>query len=200
MICGVFGLPRCGKTTYLQHLAYRERMRILTGKSNFDRIISTSPLWGAELVRREDILDYRWCNTLILIDEVSLFFGSREFKQFGIAATEVFAMHGHRGNTIYWCSQKVDDVDLKIWSLTEKLVYSRKGMLFRWVTCFYPCRHIVTFDDKTKRPIQGFNPPSVITKLFHLRLDRRPYYRLFDTHAELEQFNKSSLSVGNWLS
>ena len=187
MIQGAFGLPRCGKTTWLASIAFRERLKIYQGVSNYTNIVSTTPLFGADLVTREQLLDYNYYNTLILIDEVSLFFGNRDWKKFGERATHMFAMHGHFGNSIVWCTQKVDDVDVKIFALTEKLYYVKKCR-FGSKTKLYLCPHAIAFNEQTARPVQGFFRPRFFSRLFAIRLHRRDWYDCFDTHAQLDQF------------
>ena len=199
MIQGAFGLPRCGKTTWLASIAFRERMKIYQGISNFREIVSTTPLFGADLVTREQLLDYNYYNTLILIDEVSLFFGNRDWKKFGERATHMFAMHGHFGNSIVWCTQKVDDVDVKIFALTERLYYVKKCKLFRHNTKLYLCPHAIAFNEQTARPVQGFFRPRLMSRLFAIRVHRKDWYACFDTHARLEQFTSGYENYSNGL-
>lgn len=185
MVIGAFGLPRCGKTTWLAKVAFEERQRIYKGTSKYQNIVSTTQLMGCDLVSRETLVNKNFYNTLILIDEVSLFFGNRDWKQFGERATHMFNMHGHYGNQIIWASQKVDDIDVKVFAVTERLYYVRKSRLTK-TTKLYLCPHVVVFDEKTARPIQGFGKPKLLSRLFAVRVDRPAYYDLFDTHAFMD--------------
>ena len=79
MIVGLFGVPRCGKTTTLVQLGIKELKRKL--KKRYDHIYSINvSIKGIQRITKQDFESYIFPNSLILWDEITLDYDNRDFK------------------------------------------------------------------------------------------------------------------------
>lgn len=138
MICGVFGLPRAGKTIFLTHIANRA----LRGKSlsigmfmyktyigeftPYKRVFTNFPLRGCIQLNFEDLGKYDFSESLILIDEIMLLCDSRDWKEFPKPLRNFLALAGHERIDLLYCSQGYRDTDLRFRNLTDKIFYIEK--------------------------------------------------------------------------
>ena len=116
MIYGIFGLPRCGKTTYLSALAKRFIKKGVPVYSNFE-------CKGCMKVKFDDLGKYDFQDCVILLDEISMECDSRNWKSFQEHSKYFFTHHGHYNVDIYYCSQWLSDADIKIRRLTQDMYY-----------------------------------------------------------------------------
>lgn len=148
MIVGVFGLPRSGKSTLLAYCAERAlrhkalacgrgAWRVSLGDfSPYDKVYSTFPILSKSgKVCKLDCFQLGKIeikNSLLLIDEISLVFDSRDYKAFPKHCKEFFALHGHWSNDIIYASQGFEDCDKRIRNMTDTLLYvDRAGRFSR---------------------------------------------------------------------
>ena len=114
MITGIFGLPGSGKSTFLAQLAKRYQ------KMGYRVFINEDfPVDGCYLYSWSDVGKFDMSNSVVLIDEVSLYADNRDFKQFHKALKQFFILHRHYHIDIVWCTQQFDGVDRKIRELTS---------------------------------------------------------------------------------
>lgn len=186
MICGVFGLPGAGKSTFLTCLALRAlqgkplsvghfRYKKMIGEPIlYQRVFSNVPIEGTYKLDFDSLGVYDFSYSLILIDEISLFCDSRNWKEFRSDLRDFMALHRHYHCTIVYFSQNYKDTDIKIRNLTERLF------------CLDRCGEF-----SRVRPIdQGFKIDEQITTGYYLSpplsgtyIYRRKYYRYFDSFA-----------------
>lgn len=110
----IFGKKGAGKTTLLTKLSlhYSKRGR---------KVYCTEPVYGAYLISPEDVATVLFPpGSVILIDEVSLVWSNRGFKDFSKDVERFFRKQRHRGNTVYLFSQTFD-VDKKIRDLVDAM-------------------------------------------------------------------------------
>ena len=120
MIFEIFGLPGTGKTTTLTAIA----QNILNGKSFLDigkhkRVFTSFYCKGCYKLDPNDVSKYDMTDSLILIDEISLYFDNRDFKNFGSDFLYFFKLHRHYNIDLVWCSQGHSDADKKIRDITD---------------------------------------------------------------------------------
>lgn len=186
MICGVFGLPRAGKSTFLTYLA----RRALQGKSlsvghfsfkksigefgPYKRVFCNFPLEGCYKLNFDDLGVYDFSESLILIDEIMLVCDSRDYKNFRSDLRDFLALHGHYKCDIVYCSQGYMDTDKRIRNLTERMFYLEKFGQFSRVR---PIDKGFKIDEQIN---EGYYlaPPLSATYLY-----RKRYYKFFDSFA-----------------
>lgn len=189
MISLIFGVPRCGKTTLLAYCAERALARkgIACGRgawkvslgdfAPYDHVYSTFPIHSERgSVRKLDcsVLGKKQItNSLLLIDEVSLIFDSRDYKTFPKDAKQFFALHGHGQNDILICSQGWEDCDKRIRNMAENLLYVERVGRFSRIR---PIRKAWSIDGNIT---EGFTlcPPLSSKYIYRPR-----YYKMFDSY------------------
>ena len=139
MICGVFGLPRAGKTTFLTWCA----LRALRGKpivighlawskpagqfAPYKRVFTNFAVDGCKMLDFDKLGEEDFTNSLILIDEIMLLCDSRDWKNFPIRLRNFLALHGHGKTDIIYCSQGYKDTDIRFRNLTENIFYIQRS-------------------------------------------------------------------------
>lgn len=184
MICGVFGLPRAGKTTFLTYIA----LEALKGKSlhvghlrwrkaigefaPYERVFCNFPLQGCFKLDFSALGVYDFSNSLILIDEIMLVCDSRDWQNFRADLRDFLALHGHYKCDLVYCSQGYMDTDKRIRNLTERMFYIEK---FGGYTRIRPIDKGFTIDDQIK---EGYTLGAPLAATY---LKRKKYYKYFDS-------------------
>lgn len=125
MVTGYFGLPGSGKTTFLTMIAQKELSLIKKGKSKYDRVYTNFYCEGCYRLTWNDLGVKLIENSLILIDEITLFADSRDFKTFPFPIKQFFILHRHYRCDIIYFTQHYNNVDKKIRDLTYDLYFVR---------------------------------------------------------------------------
>lgn len=120
MITGYFGLPGCGKSTLATMFAKHYQSK---GYRVF--CLKEFPIDGCYLFNWSDIGVYDMSNSVIIIDEISLYADNRDFAKFLKDVKRYFILHRHYHCDIIWFTQQYDGVDRKIRELTTCLYYVR---------------------------------------------------------------------------
>lgn len=188
-----FGLPGCGKTTILTMMAYKalkdRRPRYkhvysnvyLGRKPPFDRII---------YIDKDDIGIYDISDGLLLLDECTLLFDSRDYKNFSKPMLSYFLLHRHYNVDIILFTQQWDGVDRKIRVITDRVYYVYKTILTgKWISKYYRIPYGIIIPDANKKNsgeklgdiVQGYCKPSFFQRIFCSRVYRPKYYRFFDS-------------------
>lgn len=187
-----FGLPGCGKTTMLAKLAIKgvNCGRYLNVYSNVQLNIP-----GVTLIDNSCIGQYELRDCLLLIDEATLFADSRDYKNFSKGRLSYFLEHRHRNADIILFTQQWDGVDRKIRTITDRVYYIKKGLLFgRWFSSCYRIPYDIIIPDPKKNNggeklgeiVQGYCKPPFLVRLFALRVFRPQYYKYFDSWELIE--------------
>ena len=179
-----FGLPGCGKTTFLAYLALKavRSKRYLHVYSN---VVLNIP--GVCIIDNDCIGKFELRDCLLLIDEATLFADSRDFKNFSKSRLEYFLEHRHRNADIILFTQQWDGVDRKIRVITDRVYYVYKGLLTgKWISSCYKIPYGILFPDKRNGEklgeiVQGYSKPPFFIRLFATRIFRPRYYKYFDS-------------------
>lgn len=182
-----FGLPGCGKTTMLAKLAY-DAVRRGKYENVYTNVALNIP--GVTYIDNDCIGSYELSDCLLLIDEATLFADSRDYKKFSKGRLEYFLKHRHRNADIALFTQQWDGVDRKIRTITDRVYYINKGLLFgKWISRCYRIPYDIIIPDPKKSAggeklgeiIQGYCKPPWIIRIFCLRIYRPRYYPFFDS-------------------
>lgn len=181
-----FGLPGCGKTTLLSSLAVKG----LRKRSPYKHVYCNVRLNidGIIYVDNSDFGKYNISDGLVLIDEATLQFDSRDYKNFSKNMLSFFLLHRHYNLDIVLFTQQWDGVDRKIRVITDRVYYVYKGFLTGyWFTRWYRVPYGIIIPDpkdsgeKLGEIIQGYCKPGLFGRIFGGRLFRPRYYKYFDS-------------------
>ena len=191
MITGYFGLPGSGKSSFLAKIAkyYQKRgVRVFVNRE--------FPIDGCYLYDWSDIGKVDMSDSVLLIDEISLFADNRDFKKFSQELKQFFILHRHYNIDVIWCTQQYDGVDRKIRELTRELYYVRTGGFYSYAVSCARYMYVPTIRDVKKNPACDVSPKwtrsGFLTLLFSpfnktLKLCFRfLYYKYFDSYTAPE--------------
>ena len=181
-----FGLPGSGKTTLACYLA-KKALRSHRYQHVFTNVPNTIP--GVTVIENNVVGRFDLSNSLIIIDEATLFADSRDHKNFPRYLVEYFLMHRHYNNDIILLTQQWDGVDKKIRVITDRVFYVYKGkILGQWFTRFYRIPYGIIIPDAKKSDgqklgeiVQGYCKPSLLVRLCSPWVFRPLYYKYFDS-------------------
>ena len=194
MVSIYFGVPGSGKTSTAVKLMYKEAQRLFFGKSKYKHIfcnfMQNIPL--VTTIPFDFLGKYDLSDSLIVIDEASIFVDNRDFKSFSSDLRDFILLHRHYNCDILFFSQQWDGVDKKIRAVTERVFYLKKS-LFPNVTIIYPLMYGVYIpstsadkDGEYGEISQGYKLPPLLNRIFANRFNRKPYYRFFDSFSVKE--------------
>lgn len=145
-----FGLPRSGKTTFATALAVEEAKRIRKGKSKYKAVYTNYPVTFDGVYQidpTKDLGTYEICDSLILIDEATLYVDSRDHKNFDKRLRAYFFLHGHWRCDIIMFVQQWDSIDKGIRVCTDRVFYVHKGFVRRWISYAMPIPYGIIIPD-----------------------------------------------------
>lgn len=186
MITTFWGLPRAGKTTALAWVAdcaLRKRparigrrpfWSVTLGEfgPEYKRVYSNFPLAGCYQLNPQDLGRYDFTGCLILCDESSLVFYSRDYRSNDRTALDWLCLHGHYKTDLCFASQGLQDCDKRIRNLTAQYVHIKK---FGGSSILTPVSRDELPDDITKEEFVKGSPFEC------RRLRRKKYYDMFDS-------------------
>lgn len=189
MIKAYFGVPGCGKTTTLVK-EYKKN------KKKYNHIYTINvEIKGCKRITKEDLERYKFTNSLILWDEITMDADNREYKTFSKPLRDFFLLHRHLGCDIIYATQNFENVDKKVRDLTSELWYMSKSvipLLSEFTTTKRIYRNI-NINENTSELTLGYRFCNFIESLFVSNFQiifRRKYYKYFDSWDELNLTNR----------
>ncbi len=192
MVSLYFGLPGSGKSSLLTFMAIREQNKILIGKSRYSRVVSNVEIDYPGIIFMEfaDMLKYDLgASTLILIDEGTLEFDSRDYKAFDILKKDMFLQHRRYQYDIIIFTQQWDGVDKKIRVITDRVYYVHTGGLLKQLSYTNRIPYGILIpkardtDSKSYGEIvQGYHRGSFFSRLFCFRFYRPLVYGYYNSY------------------
>lgn len=184
MIKCYFGVPGVGKSTIL----VREYKKL---RKKYDHVYTLNlQIKGVEMITKEDLEKYKFKNTLILWDEITMDADNREFKTFSKDLRDFFLLHRHFGCDVVYATQNFENVDKKVKDLTCELWYMSKSVV-PLLGVFTTAKRIyrkININEHTSELTLGYRFCNFLESIFvsNFKLIFRPlYYKYFDTHDEL---------------
>lgn len=185
MVSMYFGIPGCGKST----LATKIIKKNLSAQK-YKHIYVNFPVTGMKtdkikLISNDDFGKYDLSDSLIVIDEATIFADSRAYKTFNKEKVEFLLLHRHYHCDILLFSQGYNAVDKKLRDLTVKLYYIQKCRFFRSWSKYYPIKYGIMFPEGENlgEIAEGYQKPPFLVRLFTTRHIYRPlYYKYFDSY------------------
>ena len=189
MVSGYFGLPGCGKTTLLTKHAYDAAF---ARKPRYEHIYGNVNLVGIPnyiKIDAQDVGQYMLENALILIDEATINYDSREYKNFAKSLSDWFMTHRHYKCDLHVYMQSFNGCDKRIRDVMDKLYYLYKSPLTGWYkTKIWRIPYDIIIPDKKDTGsahlgeiVEGYCKPPFLVRLFTPNLRRRKYYPYFDS-------------------
>lgn len=118
-----FGLPGSGKSTYASLIVSQCLKAGIPVYCNF-------PVKGTyQFDPVTDLGKYMFENCVLIIDEAGLVFNNRDFKKFSKENLEFFKLHRHYNTEIHIFSQGINDCDIKIRQLAQKIFYIERCLM-----------------------------------------------------------------------
>lgn len=194
MVSIYFGVPGCGKTTTAVMLMREEAIKMFYGKSKYKHIYCNFPqcIPLVQTIPFDYLGKYDLSDSLIIIDEASIFVDSRDYKMFSNQLRDFILLHRHYNCSIYLFSQGWDRIDKTFRVITEKVYYLKKGFLPH-TTIIYPLMYGVYIpsssadkDGEYGEISQGYKLPPLLNRIFATRFNRKPYYKYFDSYSVKE--------------
>ena len=184
MIKAYFGVPGCGKSTTLVK-EYKKNKR----KYDFIYTINLK-IKGVPMITKEDLEKFKFKNTLILWDEITMDADNREFKSFSKDLRDFFILHRHLGCDIIYATQNFENVDKKVRDLTCELWYMQKSVvpLLGQFTTTKRIYRTININEHTSELTLGYRFCNFVESIFvsNFKIIFRPrFYKYFDTHDEL---------------
>lgn len=203
MVTGFFGVPGCGKSTFLAKFAIQELRRIQKGKSRYRHVLTNFPVHGCEKVSIEDLgrFDLEYC--LILFDEITLDADSRDFKVFSKSLKDFFTLHRHTHNDIIYFCQDYSRVDKTIRNVTFDLWYLRRSVI-PFLDQFSYAKRIyrnININDYNSELTLGYRFAKLTEIIFSSskKICFRPfYYKYFDSFDKLQLEGLPSFDYQKW--
>ena len=184
MIKAYFGVPGCGKSTTLVKEYRKNRKR-------YKHIYTINiEIKGLERIEKEDLENYKFENTLILWDEITMDADNREFKTFSKPLRDFFLLHRHLGCDIIYATQNFENVDKKVRDLTSELWYMQKSVvpILKAFTTTKRIYRNININENTSELTLGYRFCNLVESFFVSNFKiiwRRPLYKYFDSWDEL---------------
>ena len=196
MIKAYFGVPGCGKSTTLVK-EYRKNRR------KYKHIYTINiDIKGIKRITKEDLEKYKFSDSLILWDEITMDADNRDFKSFSKPLRDFFLLHRHMGTDIIYATQNFENVDKKIRDLTSELWYMSKSVIpfLRGFTTTKRIYRNVNINENTSELTLGYRFCNFIESLFVSNFKiilRRKYYKYFDSWDELNLKERTEYEENN---
>lgn len=180
MIKCYFGVPGCGKSTILVREWKKNRKK-------YKHIYTINlEIEGVEKITKEDFRKYRFEDSLILWDEITLDYDNRDFKKFTLEDKESWLLHRHMGVDVIYATQNYENVDKKIKDLTQELWYMNKSVvpLLRSFTKAKRIYRNININEYSSELTMGYRFCNFVESLFVSNTKimwRKRYYKYFNS-------------------
>lgn len=181
-----FGVPGAGKSTVLAYLC-KKYCRDYPVYSNY-------PIKGAYRFDKEDIGNTMITDGVLLLDEASIDFNNRKYKNMPIEAISWFKLHRHYGMKVCVASQSWNDTDVTIRRIAYEYILVRKSLI-PFHVAMIPIHRRISVNEYTKEPCDEYYLDGPLLRIFRTKRIFAPrYWKLFDSwqapELEVKKMNK----------
>lgn len=180
-----FGVPGAGKTTMAAYLckgdiqtfnkAVRSKRR--RRRKYRDIPVANVPIKGARVLdAAKDLGIYNVSDCRVIIDEASIEFNNRKFKELPQHVIKWFKLHRHYCTQIDVFSQSYDDMDITIRRLAQRYYHLRKSIL-PFCVSYRRIKRVVGIDKETRQIVDQYDYVPFSRHLVFCP----PLWKLFDT-------------------
>lgn len=170
-----FGVPGSGKTTFAAWLVRNEL------KHN-RKVWSNVPITGAMIYEpKEDLGKKNMVDGRIILDEASVEYNNRKFRELDSATIKFLKYHRHYQTAIDVFSQSYDDMDITLRRLAQRYYLMKKSIL-PWFVVRKTISKRIGIDENTKQIIDEYYFRPFSTKYIFCP----PLWKIFNTIAREE--------------
>lgn len=186
MITIFFAPPGVGKSSLCARFAFWEHVRKRFGINHYDRVLCNFPVRYTYTFDKTDIGKYDLSDgdkrTLVLLDEVSVEFHARMYKDLKQAQIEHFKKHRKYNEDFYVFSQVFDDMDKVIRDLAPRLYYLKPCTFLPHHVKALRLKKSLVVDKEKHAIIDGYEFDFWLLRIFSTRRFYIPFYwHLFDS-------------------
>lgn len=168
-----FGVPGSGKTTLAA--AFTKKY------SKICPVYSNVPIKGAFKINKKDIGFNHIQDCLLILDECSIEYNSRAYKDMPLPTISWFKLHRHYRAKCILFSQSWNDCDITLRRLAFDY-YIVKPSLIPFFICAVPIRRRISINETTKEPCDEYRFDHPLVRLFTTKRYFAPkYWKMFDS-------------------
>jgi len=178
----MFGVPGSGKTTFAAKILRKSLKRNIP-------VFSNVPLKGAYMLQKEDLGTYMVERATIILDEASIDFNNREYRNLSANINYFLRYHRHFKTDIYVFSQSSNDMDITFRRLCHEYYRIQRAIPFVPFFVAVKIRHYIGVRNNNIEDIFEEVTPKILA-LFQNKYCFGPFYfSMFDSyqHKELPQ-------------
>lgn len=193
MIFSIFGLPGAGKTTIATAIAQKNlKKKSFLGVPVHKNVFTNFYCKDCYKLDFDSLAYFNIEDSLVIIDEISLYADNRDFKNFSKDLLEFFKLHRHYNIDIVWISQSNNDADKKIRDITDTIYYLEPCILngFTVVKKIY---HNFSFKDR-----QITDCYDVASRLEWKYIRLKKYWKYFDSFSKSEKICLQQIEFIKW--
>lgn len=185
MITIYFAPPGVGKSTLCARYAFFEHIKMKLGISKYDRVLCNYPVKYTYLFDKDSIGTWDMSSSLILMDESSIEFNNRDYKEMRQEKRDHFKLHRKYREDWVIFSQSYDDMDITIRRLCTEMYLLKKCTLLPYTVKALRIRKFVQVDDEHHTIVDGYSFDPWYLRIFTTRRYYLPFYwDMFDSwHA-----------------
>lgn len=181
MITVYYGPPGVGKTTVLARYAFCNFIRSKLHLPCYPRVFCNYPMKHTYQFSKKDFGVYDMSDSLILIDESSIDYNNRKFKDLPMSTIEHAKTARHYKEDIIMCSQAFNDTDVTFTRLATRYYLLRKSKIPNHIKALRITK-AADIDKDTHQPIDGYTFDFWLLRLFTTRRFYAPlYWHMFDS-------------------
>lgn len=192
----IFGLPGSGKTTSASQVCVDEAYKIKMGQSRYKEVITNAPITCEGVYKTNDFSwlgEYYREGALMVVDEATLLWDSRNYKVFAKNLVKGFVLHRHTKNDVIIYVQIWNRLDKTIRDICDRVYFAHKGVLFKNITYLNHIPYRILFPesgDNAGDIVMGYQRCGFFARLTSKRIYRPYYYPYFDSYWIPEDMKK----------